>query len=293
MLDSLIWYERYRPSDLSQVALTEENRAILQSFLDKKEIPHLLLHGPAGTGKTTVSKILCNALDASVLTLNASNERGIDVVRDKIGQFVRTMGLSRWRIVFLDEADAMTSDAQFAMRNLIETFSQHARFILTANHLHKIIDPLQSRCTVVMLSEMPVKERVRVLMSVLQAEGVQADPMIALGYAQRFKDMRKILSSAQRSIQSKSALVPVTELTITGADLLQHVYQKNFAALKAAVNDPSFDAQQAFREMFWAVSDSVSAPRDRAAIARALTDSQRGVPDQVIHFLGTCAEMMQ
>ncbi len=294
MIENVLWTEKYRPRELDGVALSPENRALLQAFIDKGEIPHILLHGQAGTGKTTTAHILISKLDCAVLSLNASNERGIDVVREKVNFFVRGMSVNRWRIVFLDEADAMTADAQFALRNLMESYANQARFILTCNHVHKIIDPLQSRCTSIVLSEMPLKERVRVLQHVLSSEGVpQSDPKAVLSYAERYTDMRKLLSTAQKVYLAKGTLVPAQEAQVTGTDLYAALVRGDYKALVAAVNDSLFDPQEALRSLFWAVpQEGPSAAKCRAALARALSESGRGVPDMVIHFLGTCSELM-
>jgi replication factor C small subunit len=115
-------------------------------FIENGDVPHLLFYGSAGTGKTTLAKIIANSVDADLMYINASDENSVDAVRDKIKRYASTVGFKRWKIIILDEADYLTPNAQAALRNLMETYSKTTRFILTCNYVEKIIDPIQSRC---------------------------------------------------------------------------------------------------------------------------------------------------
>lgn len=294
MLDTLLWTEKYRPASLDEVALTAETRAVLSKCLEEKEIPHLLLHGPAGTGKTTVSKIITGQLDCDVLTLNASDERGIDTVRDKVGTFVRGQLFSRWRIVFLDEADQLTRDAQAALRNMMETYSQDARFILTCNYLYKVIDPIQSRCTSIELSEMPLKERFRVVKRVAENEGIKySTPQVLLSYVERFQDMRRLLTTLQKAHLANPLGLPEYKLNAggDGDTLIRMLTSKDWPGLVNAARDPTFEHTEALRAMFWALPDGDYAAQWRHVLAKAVHESGF-TADPVVHFLGTCAELM-
>lgn len=149
-----VWTERYRPDSLSEIVGQDEITERLQAFVDEDSIPHMLFAGPAGTGKTTSAVALAKDLygdewNQNFMETNASDERGIDVVREKIKDFARTKPIdAEYKIIFLDEADALTSDAQQALRRTMEQFSDNARFILSCNYSSKIIDPIQSRCAV-------------------------------------------------------------------------------------------------------------------------------------------------
>lgn len=294
VISEVMWTEKYRPQTLDDLALEPENRQVLESYLDAGEIPHILLLGPAGSGKTTVSRILISELDCTALSLNASAERGIDTVRGKIGTFVTAITGSRWNIVFLDEGDAMTSDAQTSMRNLMESYAERARFIITANYAHRIIAPIQSRCQVLTFGRPPLKERYRILTSVLQKEGIEAAPNIALSYAERYPDLRAMLFAAQRAYLGNGNVLPLATQTgpLSGQEMFQLLLSKNWTAFRRMTTSGDFDVQQALRELFWAVPDEHA----RAGFLRHTLG--KGVhetgftPDPIILFLGVVAEAM-
>lgn len=289
----LLWTEKYRPVQLADMALAPENRAVLQAYLDAGEIPHLLLLGPAGSGKTTVAKIICRTLDCRVLALNASKDRGIDVVRQQIGSFVTAQTDARWNICWLDEADHMTTDAQTAMRNQIESYAARSRFILTGNYGSRIIGPIQSRCQVLHLDRPPLKERYRILERVLKAEGITADTPTTLSYVEKFPDLRQTLMQAQRCVLSKGKLEPATSVVVDGAALFANLIKKDWRAMKNLTTTDGFEAQPALRELFYAVPDD----HPRAGALRHIIG--RGVhetgftPDPHVLFLGVVAEAME
>lgn len=148
-MKNMIWYEKYRPDKLSSLILDKETRQSFKTFIKEKQIPHVLLHGPAGSGKTTLSMILLKEIAAGKLVLNASSDdRGIATIKYKVKQFASAHrgGQGKLNIVLLDEADGTTSDAQLALKNTMETYHKNCRFILTCNQIDRIIDPIVSRC---------------------------------------------------------------------------------------------------------------------------------------------------
>ncbi|KKN68879.1 hypothetical protein LCGC14_0446650 [marine sediment metagenome] len=294
VLTDILWTEKYRPTKLEELALESDNRAVLSAYLAAGEIPHLLMAGPPGAGKTTIARILYRALDCRYLVLNASVERGIDVVRGKIGTFVTAMTDARFNIVFLDEADAMTSDAQTGLRNLIEAYADRARFILTANKLFRIIGAIQSRCQLLTLGPPPFKERYRILASVLEREGITAEVPAILTYAERYPDMRRMLWQAQRMYLARGELAPATEAnTVDGVALFALLEGKNFTGLRQLTTQDTFDVLDGLVELFWAVPDTHA----RAGFLRHILG--KGVhesgftPDPIVHFLGVCSEAME
>lgn len=200
-----IWIEKYRPARLADIVGQDEIVERLSSYVKTKNLPHLLFTGSAGVGKTTAAITLAREIfgeswQINFRELNASDERGIDVVRNQIKQFARTTPLSdaMFKILFLDEADALTTDAQAALRRTMESYAQTCRFILSCNYSSKIIDPIQSRCAIYRfkpLSPEAIKEEIR---RIARREdlAVSSDAMDAMVYIAQ-GDMRKAINALQ------------------------------------------------------------------------------------------------
>ncbi|WP_396610962.1 replication factor C small subunit [Haloferax sp. S1W] len=199
-----IWIEKYRPQTLDDVYGQEEIVERLRSYIERDDLPHLLFAGPAGVGKTTSATAIARAIygddwRGNFLELNASDERGIDVVRDRIKSFARSsFGGHDYRIIFLDEADSLTNDAQSALRRTMEQFSDNTRFILSCNYSSKIIDPIQSRCAVFRFSPLGDDAIADQTRDIADAEGIELteDGLDALVYAAG-GDMRRAINSLQ------------------------------------------------------------------------------------------------
>ncbi|AEA13507.1 replication factor C small subunit [Thermoproteus uzoniensis 768-20] len=179
-MSELFWFEKYRPRSFEEVVDLEEVKARLKEFVKAGNMPHLLFYGPPGTGKTTMALVLARELygDAwreNTLELNASDERGINVIRERVKEFARTapVGKAPFKLVILDEADNMTSDAQQALRRIMEMYANTTRFILLANYVSGIIEPIQSRCAIFRFSPLPKEAVLSRLRFIAEQEGVK------------------------------------------------------------------------------------------------------------------------
>ncbi len=205
MQDIEIWVEKYRPRTLDEIVGQDEVIERLKGYVSRKNIPHLLFAGPPGTGKTATAIALARDLFGEVwrdnfIEMNASDERGIDVVRHKIKEFARTapIGDAPFKIIFLDEADALTSDAQAALRRTMEMYSKICRFILSCNYVSRIIEPIQSRCAVFKFRPVPKEAMKKRLLEICEKEGVNIteDGLEALLYVAG-GDFRKAINALQ------------------------------------------------------------------------------------------------
>ena len=146
MTSNTLWVEKYRPSSLDTYIGNDHLKSKVSVYIESGDLPHLLLYGKAGTGKTTLAKILVNQIECDYLYINASDVRRVDDLIPKVRNFASTIGFKDNKIITLDEVDYISPHSQAALRNLMETFSKHCRFILTCNYVERIIDPIQSRC---------------------------------------------------------------------------------------------------------------------------------------------------
>ena len=199
--DHTLWVEKYRPDTLQGYIGNDVIVNKIKTYIEGGDIPHLLFYGRAGTGKTTLAKIVINNIECDYLYINASDENNVDTVRNKIRDFSSSAGFSTLKVVILDEADFMTPNAQAALRNLMETFSKHTRFILTCNYIEKIIDPIQSRCQVFAITPPSKKDVAERLLYITHEENIP-DNTNAIVHIVRatYPDIRRSINSLQRQI---------------------------------------------------------------------------------------------
>ena len=200
-LSNTLWVEKYRPNNLDTYIGNEHLKDKVSAYLESGDLPHLLLYGKAGTGKTTLAKILVKNIECDYLYINASDENNVETVRTKVKNFASTMGFKDYKVIILDECDYITPNAQAALRNLMETFSKHCRFILTCNFVERIIDPIQSRCQSFQIIPPSKKEVAKHTHDILLKENVMSDMndlkvLIDSGYP----DIRRVINAAQRNV---------------------------------------------------------------------------------------------
>ena len=201
MAEHSLWVERYRPTQLENYVGNEHLKAKVERYIKSNDVPHLLLYGRAGTGKTTLAKLIVKNIECDYLYINASDENSVDTVRNKVRQFASTIGFKDMKVIILDECDYITPNAQAALRNLMETFSKHCRFILTCNFVERIIDPIQSRCQSFQIIPPSKTEVAKHLHNILLQENVIDSPedikvLVESGYP----DIRRVINSAQRNV---------------------------------------------------------------------------------------------
>jgi replication factor C small subunit len=200
-MSNSLWVEKYRPDTLEGYVGNEHILEKVKIYIQNEDVPHLLLYGQAGTGKTTLAKIITNQIDCDLMYINASDENSVDAVRDKIRGFASSMGFRKWKVIILDEADYLTPNAQAALRNLMETFSASTRFILTCNFVEKVIDPIQSRCQTFAITPPSKKDVAKRLNDILTAEGVEFEMSdLAFTVNSGYPDIRRVLNAAQRQV---------------------------------------------------------------------------------------------
>jgi len=200
--------EKYRSKDLDEYVGNEHIKKTIEQYLGQNDIQNLIFYGPAGTGKTTLAKLIVNNLNCDYLYINASDERGIETIRDKVSGFASTASFKPLKVVILDEADFLTIQAQASLRNVIETFSRTTRFIMTCNYVERIIDPLQSRCQVLKVIPPSKGEVAAHIASIMAIEGTAYEMEdLKTIVNQYYPDLRKCLNTVQLSTQDQKLVI--------------------------------------------------------------------------------------
>ena len=301
MAEHSLWVERYRPTQLENYVGNEHLKAKVERYIKSNDVPHLLLYGRAGTGKTTLAKLIVKNIECDYLYINASDENSVDTVRNKVRQFASTIGFKDMKVIVLDECDYITPNAQAALRNLMETFSKHCRFILTCNFVERIIDPLQSRCQVFEIIP-PSKKDVAVhLTKVMELESITYDNEdLKVLIDSSYPDVRKIINATQRSVVD-SKVVMDRQSTIQNdyklkvLDILKTQDKKTaFSNLRQLLADNAIrDYSDCFRLLYDNVDEFAAG--NMAAVILILAryeQSDMQVVDKEINFMAMLIELL-
>lgn len=297
-----IWFEKYRPSSLDEYVGDDLLREKLAEYIATQDIPHLLFHGPAGTGKTTAAKILVNSIDCDFLFINASDERGIDTIRDKVKGFASTMGFNPLKIIVLDEMEAITPDAQRALKNLMEVYAMSTRFILTTNHIERIIDPLVSRAQTYKLLPPSKKEIARRITRILKAERIEYDTETVVNLVNTYyPDLRKIINTAQLQTKEGKLVISSEELEsknvakfIVGILSGSTTMEYKINTIRGYLTDNKIrDFTQLYRVLYDNIDSYAGKNISQTIIAIADGQFREGqVPDKEINFMATISNIL-
>ena len=300
-IEHSLWVEKYRPQNLDSYIGNEHLTNKVKVYLDNGDIPHLLLFGKAGTGKTTLAKMLMNSIDCDNLYINASDVRRVDDLIPKVRTFASTVGFQSMKIIILDEVDFISPTSQAALRNMMETFSKHCRFILTCNFVERIIDPIQSRCQSFQIVPPERSQVATHLSTILKEENVKfdLDDIVTLVNAS-YPDIRRVINAAQRQVVDG-------KLTIDKQSIIENDYKlklieilkkdnkrnafKNIRKLLADAKVTDF--AEGFRLLYDTIDDW--AVGHTAEVILTLAEGQRDdtvVPDKEINFMATMVKLL-
>ena len=308
MRNEFLWVEKYRPKTIDDCILPKSIKDTFQKFVDKGEIPNLLLAGPAGCGKTTIARALCEQLSCDYIIINGSDEgRFLDTVRNQAKNFASTVSLSstaKHKVIIIDEADNTGNDVQLLLRAFIEEFANNCRFIFTCNYKNKILEPLHSRCAVVDFS-INGKEKDEIMLlffkrlkSILDKEGIENEPkVLAKLISKHFPDWRRVLNECQRYAVSgkidSGILAAFSDIAVN--DLIKNLKQKNFSEVrKWVVTNMDNDTSVLLRRIYDSLYDSLEHSSIPAAVLIIAKYQYQiaFVADQEINLLAALTEIM-
>ena len=305
MSQHILWVEKYRPKTIEDCILPDGIKSTFQDYVNRKEIPNLLLAGSAGVGKTTIAKALCDEVGCDYIMINGSDESGIDVLRNKIKNYASSMSLSGGRkVVIIDEADYLNPNStQPAMRGAIEEFSSNCSFIFTCNFKNRIIDPIHSRCAVVDFKINGSKQKMAAgffkrVEWILEQEGITYDKqVVAAVITKHFPDNRRVLNELQRYSVSgtidKGILASVSDVQMN--ELVSSIMNKDFASCRKWVtNNLDNDITRIFRNIYDGLYEKLkpnSVPQMVLILAKYQYQSAF-VADHEINLIACLTELM-
>ena len=296
-----LFVEKYRPTILEDYVGNEHLKSKVEGYLKSGDVPHLLLYGRAGTGKTTLAKLIVKNIECDYLYINASDENNVETVRTKVKQFASTIGFKDMKVIILDECDYITPNAQAALRNIMETFSKYCRFILTCNYVERIIEPLQSRCQIFEIIPPDRKQVAMQAVKILDGEKVDYKLSdISMIINANYPDVRKTINAIQRSIvdgrvemDKQSSIQNDYKLQVLEI-LKTHNKKDAFKALRQLLADNSIrDYSDCFRLLYDNVDEYATGHVAEVILLLARYEqSDTQVVDKEINFMAMLIEIL-
>ena len=294
-----LYTEKFRPTNPVDYIGNDSFKQDLNQWIEKQDIPHLLLHGAAGTGKTTAAKLITSNIDCDFLYINCSDENGIETIRDKVKSFASAATFRALKVVIMDEADFLTINAQAALRNVIETFSITTRFIFTCNYVERIIDPIQSRTSVYEITPPSKGEVAKRCVNILQGENVEFNKEDLVEIINKtYPDIRKTLNLLQSCIKDNKLelnkkIVNQKQYTDKIIELISSNEPSAFNQIRQIVADSNI---RDYNELYRALYNNLDSFHNPVLGTIIIAESQYQsvmAPDKEITFMGCIANLLK
>jgi len=284
----MIWVEKYRPREFKDVVGLKPG---IEEIVEKGDIPHFLFVGPPGVGKTTTARIIADKLDSVLLELNSSDERGIDVIRNKVKDFAR-MKSDKLKIILLDEADGLTSDAQDSLRRLMELYHFNTRFIFTANYVGKIIEPLRSRTTLIEFHPAKPKDILKRLKYILDSEEVEYDEELILSIIDNcYPDIRRMVNVLQFNVKDGKLQDDIQIMDTVSDVIFDLIKSKDLKKIRKVLINYSVDYNVLYKNLFEKFFE-MNKPEILILISEYMYRSYF-VVDPMINFIGMVLKLFE